>query len=170
MALFGGRRDITFFYGLNKELLGDIITQQIALFKTVISQVKTNIYGEQTGNTKRKFYDPILYNVLIDPEDQNWQQQENGPNLKQKITIYFLKEDLITNNQIVEIGDIIEYRNNYYEINTLINNQLFVGKDENNPYNQNPINPQLELFGWDQSVITTAHYVDPSKINIKKSR
>lgn len=170
MALFGGRRDVTFLYGINKELLGDIITQQIALFKNIVSNIKTNIYGEQTTKTKREFQDPILYNVLINPEDQNWNQNEIGPNLTQKLTIYFLKEDLINTQTKVEIGDIIEYRHSYYEVDTLVNNELFVGKDEQNPYNPNPLNPQLELFGWDQSVIITAHYVDPSKINIKRTR
>ena len=31
MALFGGARDISLFRKLNRELLGDIITQQIVL-------------------------------------------------------------------------------------------------------------------------------------------
>ena len=33
MALFGGERDISLFRHVNRELLGDIITQQCAVYK-----------------------------------------------------------------------------------------------------------------------------------------
>ena len=49
MALFGSARDISLFRKINRELLGDIITQQCAVYKFELSKTKVNIYGEASG-------------------------------------------------------------------------------------------------------------------------
>ena len=46
MALFGGARDISMFRKINRELLGDIITQQVAIYKYVLDQTKIKIANE----------------------------------------------------------------------------------------------------------------------------
>ena len=35
MAIFGSARDISMFRKINRELLGDVITQQVALYKYI---------------------------------------------------------------------------------------------------------------------------------------
>ena len=52
----------------------------------------------------------------------------------------------------------------------LINNQLFVGKDPDYPYNVNPLNPGLDQFGYNVSVVCETHYVPADRINIIKQR
>ena len=46
MALFGSSRDISMFRKINRELLGDIITQQCAVYKFRLEETNINIYGE----------------------------------------------------------------------------------------------------------------------------
>ena len=46
MALYGTQRDISLFRHLNRELMGDIITQQCAFYKYKIEETKINLYGE----------------------------------------------------------------------------------------------------------------------------
>ena len=46
MALFGSSRDISMFRKINRELMGDVITQQIAFYKYVLDKTKVNMYGE----------------------------------------------------------------------------------------------------------------------------
>ena len=46
MALYGTQRDFSLFRHLNRELMGDIITQQCAFYKFRIEQTNVNIYGE----------------------------------------------------------------------------------------------------------------------------
>jgi hypothetical protein len=58
----------------------------------------------------------------------------------------------------------------YWEINNVNNNQLVVGKDPLYPYNENPLNPGLENFGADWSIICTANYVPSDKVQITKER
>ena len=46
MALFGTQRDISMFRHVSRELLGDIITQQVGYYILKLDQSTTNMYGE----------------------------------------------------------------------------------------------------------------------------
>jgi hypothetical protein len=64
MALFGEKRDISMFRHINRELMGNIISQQAAFYKYRPSQTNSNIYGEAS---QEKFYiGPVLLYCLID--------------------------------------------------------------------------------------------------------
>jgi hypothetical protein len=70
----------------------------------------------------------------------------------------------------MEPGDIIMYYEAYFEVDSVKDNQLFVGKDPRYPYNQNPFNPGLEDFGSNISIICTTHYTPADKVQITKER
>lgn len=164
MALFGGKRDVSFTRRMNRELLGRVITQQCSYYKPDIRKTTSNLYGEADGGIKY-FLDPILLNCLITKEDQQNPSDEFGPDLQRQISFALLKDDLIQANLVPELGDIIMYNESYFEIHNIINNQMFVGKDPNYPYATG-----LNNFGYDVSVICKTHYVAPDKVNITLSR
>jgi hypothetical protein len=62
----------------------------------------------------------------------------------------------------------------YWEIDNTNANQYFVGKNPDYPYydsnGNNPLNPGLEEFGYNVSIICTAHYVPADRLNIIKQR
>ncbi len=62
------------------------------------------------------------------------------------------------------------YNEGYFEVDNIVNNQLFVGKDPDYPNNVNPLNPGLQNFGWDVSIICQTHYVPQDKVNLVKAR
>ena len=124
MALFGRLRDINLFTTVNRELLGNIITQQCAFYKFNLNQT----------------------------------------------TFRFLREDLMDAQVVPEVGDIILYYGGYYEVETTNANQYIVGKDPDYPYNVNPLNPGLEQFGSDFSIICKTNYVPGDKPGITKER
>ena len=96
MALFGGARDISMFRKVNRELLGDIITQQVAIYKYVLDQTKINMYGESSGG---KFFDgPILLNALINVNDNTSPTSEFGVDFNWSIKVAFLRDDLVDTN------------------------------------------------------------------------
>ena len=67
MALYGTQRDISLFRHLNRELMGDIITQQCAFYKFKIEETKVNLYGEAA---EEKYYmGPVLRNCLIERQN-----------------------------------------------------------------------------------------------------
>ena len=93
MALFGGERDISLFRSINRELMGDIITQQCALYKFKIEETKVNIYGEAA---EEKYYmGPVLFNVLIERSDQDYPDTDQGVEFAQSISFKFLRDDLV---------------------------------------------------------------------------
>jgi hypothetical protein len=169
MALFGSSRDVSLVRHLNRELLGNIITQQAAFYKFKLGETKVNIYGEAAG---AKYYDgPFLFNCLINREDQEYPEQEDGVNYQRGISFAFYRDDLVEANILPEVGDIILYQEGYYEVETTVSNQYFLGKDPSYPNNNsngtpNPINPGLENFGSSISIICKTHYVPADKVAI----
>jgi len=55
-----------------------------------------------------------LFNVLIDRQDQQYGEDEEGIQFNQAIDFYFLRDDLKVANVVPEVGDIILYQEGYY--------------------------------------------------------
>jgi len=165
-ALFAGSRDVSLIRKFNRELLGNIITQQASLYKFKLEKTQVNLYGEANGE---KFYDgPFIFNCLIDREDQTFPNQDIGINFNQSINFYFLRDDLVDAGVVPEIGDIILYQEKYYGVEGLIENQYFGGKDPKYPNNENPLNPGLEEFGSNISILVSTYYIPSDKVNISQ--
>ena len=164
MALYTGRRDVSLVRSLNRELLGDIITQQASFYRYKTEETKVNMYGEAAGE---KFFDgPFIFNCLISRQDQEFPESELGVNFNQIISFAFFRDDLVDSMYVPEVGDIVLYQESYYEIDVLTANQYFGGKNPSYPNNENPLNPGLEKFGSSISIIATTHYVPADKLNI----
>ena len=168
MAMFARQRDVSLIRHINRELMGNVITQQAAFYQFKLEETKVNIYGEAADE---KYYNgPFLFNCLINRQDQQYPEDEEGIQFQQGIDFYFLRDDLVDANVVPDVGDIILYQEGYYEVDTIVSNQYFTGKDPDYPYDVNPINPGLENFGWDTSIICKTHYTPADKVQIEKSR
>jgi hypothetical protein len=172
MALFGGSRDISLFRKVNRELMGNIISQEVVYYKCDVQETKVNMYGESSGG--RVFNPPVLINALVERQDQTAPIENELVGFQWPISFKFLRDDLVDANLVTEIGDFIMWNNGYWEIDNTNANQLFVGKDPNYPYyddnGNNPLNPGLENFGYNISLTCTAHYVPADKVGITKER
>ena len=171
-ALFGGARDISLFRGLNRELIGDIITQQCIYYKFKLEETKVNMYGEAAG---AKFYnEPVIFNALISRGDQIQPTDDFGVSYGWDLEFRFFRDDLVDANVVPEVGDIIMYQDAYWEVDNTNANQFFVGKDPDFPnYDDNginPLNPGLENFGTSVSIICVAHYTPADKVAITRER
>jgi len=71
---------------------------------------------------------------------------------------------------VPQVGDVIYYYGGYYEVDDVIGNQYFVGKDPRYNYDENPINPGLENFGSNLSIICKTHYTPIDKVQLEKGR
>ena len=158
MALFGGLRDISLFHKLNNELLKDIIQTEIAYYKFALEQTKVNVYGEAPG---KNYYEPLKIACLIDKSDQTWSSDEFGSDVNQAIGFQFHKDDLKNINLVPEIGDIILFKNNFYEIDSKIENQLIMGRDPDYA-----ISTETTKFGNSFSVLVNTHISRVEKLNL----
>ena len=168
MALFGSVRDISAFRHINRELLGDIITQQVAFYKFKLDNTLVNIYGEASG--KKYYYDAVLINCLVEQNDKVYTDTPYGVDLNWTTKFSFLIDDLRDASVVPEAGDIILFLDNYFEVNAIVENQYFAGKDPEHPNEPNPLNPGLSNFGYDVSYVVTANYIPADKVAITKER
>jgi hypothetical protein len=172
MALFGGSRDISLFRTINRELMANIISQEVVFYKCNLVETKINMYGEASSG--RIFNKPVLFNALVEVGDQTAPIQDDLVGFNWPLTVKFLRDDLVDANVVPEIGDFIMWQDAYWEIDNENVVQFFVGKDPDYPYyddqGNNPLNPGLEDFGYNLSVIVTAHYVPADRVGIDKMR
>jgi hypothetical protein len=172
MALYGQMRDISMFRFVNRELMHNIISQQVVFYKYNVSTTKVNMYGETT--TGRNFADPVLLFALIETTNFDYPTSDFGADFKWQVTYKFLRDDLVDANVYPELGDIVMFQNGYWEIDNVNTTQFFVGKDPEYPYldgaGNNPYEKDLDEFGYSVSVICTCHYVPSDRLNIELSR
>ena len=164
MALYGQSRDISMFRHVNRELMHDIISQQVVFYKYNVTTTKVNMYGESVEG--RNFVDPVLLYSLVEMGEFENPTSDFGVDFRWDITYRFLRDDLVDANVYPEVGDVI--------IDNVNTTQFFVGKDPDYPYTDgagnNPLETDLDQFGYNVSVICTAHYVPSDRLNIIPSR
>ena len=163
MALFGRRRDVLLINSINRELLTDIITQQVGYYKVSLGASQTNMYGEAID----KFLsEPTLLNCLITRGDQAWSAADGfGPDLDRTVSFAFFLEDLRDLQILPEVGDVIFWYENYYEVDGVVDNQYFVGKIPEYAYSDG-----MNQFGSSISVVCSTHLVPADKLGITKER
>ena len=158
MALFGGSRDVSLFHNLNKELINDIIQTEIAYYKFALEQTKVNVYGEAPG---KQYFGPLKIACLIDKQDQSWSSDAFGSDINQTISFRFLKQSLQDINLFPQVGDLLLFKNNFYEVDSRIENQLILGRDPD--YS---IATETTDFGKSFSIIINTHISRVEKLNL----
>lgn len=163
MAIFGSSRDVSTFKGIAKELLENVISQQVGYYKYMLGDTEKNVYGEATA---RYYIGPVLINCLIERGEFNAARKESlGPDVNRDATFRFLKDHLVDANVVPEIGDVIMYNELYYEVDNINQNQLILGKDPDYAYSDG-----LNAFGSSFSIIVTTHYTSGDKLGINQQR
>ena len=163
MALFGNRRDVNLFTTVNRELLRYIISQEVGYYKYKLNETTSNLYGEAAST--RYYTDPVLINCLISKVDQTWTSDDFGPDVNHAVTVNFLREDLQDIQLYPEVGDVFTYLDNYFEVDTVADNQFVVGKDFEHAYSAD-----LTTFGRNFAITVTAHLIPSDKVGLSKER
>lgn len=167
--MYTGVRDWSLMRHLNREVMGNIITQQCAIYQFRLEETKVNIYGEAA---EEKYYNgPFLFNVLIDRGDQEFGLNAEGVQFDQPISFFFLRDDLVEKDVVPRVGDIILYQESYYGVQSTIANQYWGGKNPEYPNNDsdgtpNPLNPGLDKFGNNVSILVSTYYIPADKVAI----
>jgi hypothetical protein len=178
MSLFGTPRDISLMRHINRELVNNIIQQQVGYYKIDLTKTKHNMYGESNG--EKIYYNPVLINCIVERTPPTWKTDSIGPDIEQDITVRFLRDDLagielatelpdggrgFTYGIVPEVGDILLWNNDYYDVDGTIENQLFVGKDPSYSYSTDNDN-----FGFSLSIIVNAHFTRNERLGITQDR
>ena len=151
-------KDIDTFDKYNKELVGNLTTNQdgiinqiVVVYKIAVNDTEVNMYGEAG---KGKIYKPgVRLACIVSAEDMAYSQDEYGPDLRQDATFSFIKQALKDLSFVVDIGDIIDWNSGYWEVSSLNENQLVAGQSSNS-----------------HSIICNAFLARVSNLNIEEVR
>ena len=157
---FGSDRDISLMVNIGRELLHDIIEQEILYHKISLEDTDVNLYGESLS---KSYWNAVKLNCLITRGDQIVDIQEFGPDLGREASFAFIREDMVDSNIVAEVGDIIQWHTDFYEVDTVRENQLFVGRDSG--YN---LSSYANNFGSSVSIIVDCHLTRADKVGISK--
>lgn len=129
MPRFALQRDINFFKGISAELVDDVITTVVTLFKLIVEESKTNLYGESLSKT---YYTGVESTCIIEREDTAVTYEGFGNDANQSVQFRFNRFTLEEKGFYPEIGDLIYHNNAYFEIDNVRDvDQLIAGQDYN---------------------------------------
>ena len=114
---------------------------------------QTNVYGETVGG--KVYRAGVKINAIIDAADQTTNTDEFGPDRVQTVTFSFLRQSLRDIDFVVDVGDVVNWNDGYWEINSKNENQL-VGGQTNTDSNY--------------SVVCEAYLMRISHLNIERVR
>ena len=160
--LFGSNRDFDLLVNINRELLKDIVEQEILYHNLSLEDTEANLYGEAL---EKSYWNAVKLNCLITRGDQVVDIQEFGPDLGREASFAFLRPDLTDVSVVPEVGDVIQWHRDFYEVDTVRENQLFVGRDKS--YNLTDYGNQ---FGSSLSIIVDCHLTRADRVGIAEVR
>ena len=158
--LFGSSRDFNLMTKLSRELIRDVVEQEILYHKISLEDTDVNLYGEAM---QKSYFNAVKLNCLITRGDQVVDIQEFGPDLGREASFAFIRKDLLEANVVAEVGDILEWHNDFYEVDTVRENQLFLGRDSG--YN---LASYANNFGSSASIIVDCHLTRADRVGISE--
>ena len=121
---FVPQKEINLFDSMNEELIDEIVGQSVDIYKISINNTEENMYGESTT----KYYnDGFRVNCLINFIEPTIEQEDFGADLNASVEMYFHRTTLSEADFFPEIGDIVDWNDFYFEINSVTEPQLIAG-------------------------------------------
>ena len=114
--LFGSSRDFNLMTKLSRELIKDVVEQEVLYHKISLEDTDVNLYGEAM---QKSYFNAVKLNCLITRGDQVVDIQEFGPDLGREASFAFIRQDLVDASVVAEVGDILQWHNDFYEVDTV---------------------------------------------------
>jgi hypothetical protein len=160
--IFGSKRDFNTLVGINRELINKVLEQEVLVYKIHLESTRDNVYGEAP---EKMYFTPVKINCIVLREDQDMNNDIGVLDMTRAATYSFLREDLKTRNIVLEVGDIIECEKTYYQVDTIKENQFFLGK--NSEYH---LTEDGKKYGGSFSIIAECHLTKQTKLGIARVR
>lgn len=125
---FTSKRDYQTMLKINKELVNVVIDTTVHLFK-IRADTATNSYGEAT---KKSFYSGVLIPALINRQVTNPVANMQTVDVEQIVEFAFLRKECEDRGIYPEVGDIVLFHSDYFEIDNINEVQLVAGQTSYN--------------------------------------
>ena len=148
---------------------------RIEFYKLIVEHSNSNIYGESENKT---YYDSILIPCGVTKDDKTYTGDEAGYDSTRTATFAFHRPELEENSVIIEEGDVIEWDNEFYEIDSVGASQYFRGINPSTDLGANllggdNITGDTDIrgeFGLSISITCQAHVTRRNRLNIQEVR
>jgi hypothetical protein len=129
MGLFYRSRDFQLIETINEELIGEFVNTTVDVYKYNLYESEVNLYGEARSKV---YYEGLRVAALIEQEDQTYETEEfPGAELNQAATFNFLRKTIKNAGLLMEMGDVISWNDSYWEVNSVVENDLIYGQISN---------------------------------------
>ncbi len=123
MGLFIGKRDLRFYRTIGRQLIVKIMGTTINYFK-LNTQTISNLYEE---GINKVFFPDVKIAGIISFSQASMQMTQIGTNFIQSMNLKFDRQYLKQIGIYPQIGDVIQWNKNDYEITSVIQNQFVAG-------------------------------------------
>ena len=121
---FVPQKEIDLIDSMNEELIDEIVGQTVDIYKISMENTDENIYGESST----KYYEKgFRVNCLIQYDEPEINVDEFGTDVNQTIELYFHRTTLKEANFFPEVGDIVDWKDVYWEMGGVTEPQLIAG-------------------------------------------
>ena len=165
MALFGSARDASLIRHINNELIVKIIDTEIELYKLVLEDTRENLYGE---SDQKKYYNPIVIPCLIQKDEKAIIGDDYGMDSTRTGIFGFSRDYLKDRTIIIEMGDILNYDNEFYEVDVIHSSNYWAGKNPSTDLGFT--RGQTDEHGYSVEVRVEAHVTQRNKLNLIEVR
>lgn len=157
--IFGSVNDAGMLLHIGRELVREVVEQEILYYKVDLEDTQENVYGEAQI---KYYFTPVHLNCLIKRGDQDWKTEEYGPDMYRSTQFAFYKADLREAEILPEVGDVLEWDKNYFEVDGVKENQMWLGKDQDYRLDEN-----TWRFGHSVSCVVSTHLARINRLNVR---
>ncbi len=161
MALFGSGRDASLIRSVNRELIHNILSIEVEIYKLSLDDTSINLYNESNLKT---YYNPVKMCCLFNKQPITADDGDFGIDFNRTIIFGFLRDDLKDISLVIEAGDIIGWDGNYFEIDNVRGQQYWVGRNEETLLAVT--DSRIDEYGYSVSIICEAHQSRISSLQI----
>jgi len=122
---FTSQQDYNLMLHFNKELINTFIDVPVVLYKLNIIESRKNVYGE---SAQKRWYRGVQVPALVSRQLNTAVKDMNIINIEQTIEFSFLRKECQDRNVFPEIGDIVDFNGNFFELDQLNDIQLIAGQ------------------------------------------
>jgi len=148
MPKFISDRDVSFFKGIARELVDEVVQNAIVLFKINLNDTKINLYGEALNKT---WHPGVQLYALINKDPETARYEGFGSDTDQNVEFRLDRWMCEEKNSYPEIGDVIFFNGAYFEIDNTTEVQYSGGLPE-----------------YSFSIVCTTFMVSKSNLNIEE--
>lgn len=123
------QREIDFINGITKELLQDVVQEEIKYY--AIELDRTTVHRLYDESINKVWSPPVMINALVLYENPNVNFGIFGADDKANLEVYFHLEELKDRNVSPRSGDFVEYGDQFFEILSATEPQLVYGQINN---------------------------------------